>query len=261
MLFDLVTAVLLGLVVAGFVALRQTAKTARLDEVPLDEGDHTDEEQSLLDEHIVAYRIDGPLFFAAAHDFLLELSDVSNVRVVILRMSRVTTIDATGAHVLADTITRLEGRGITVLLSGSGPAMNGSCASSASTADSPTSVTSSTPHRKPSPTPGCTPPASPTPPPTPPADEGDAMTEPKTGPPQAPDGSRTTALRAPTEHQRHHRPTMGLTWLAFITVGARTERNRTTRPQIDEPSTGWWGVASRGLRLTWIRPSTCRNNL
>ena len=36
-------------------------------------------------------------------------------------MSRVTTIDATGAHVLADTITRLEGRGITVLLSGVQP--------------------------------------------------------------------------------------------------------------------------------------------
>jgi SulP family sulfate permease len=117
-LFDLVTAVLLGLVVAGFVALRQTARTVRLDEIPLDEADHTDEEQSLLHEHIVAYRLDGPLFFAAAHDFLLELSEVSDVRVVILRMSRVTTIDATGAHVLADTVSRLEGRGITILLSG-----------------------------------------------------------------------------------------------------------------------------------------------
>jgi MFS superfamily sulfate permease-like transporter len=121
-LFDLVTAVILGLVVAGFVALRQTAKTARLNEIPLDGADHTDEEQSLLDEHIVAFRIDGPLFFAAAHDFLLELAEVSNVLVVILRMSRVTTIDATGAHVLADTISRLEGRGVTVLLSGIQPA-------------------------------------------------------------------------------------------------------------------------------------------
>ncbi|MGH3383139.1 MAG: SulP family inorganic anion transporter [Nocardioidaceae bacterium] len=116
--FDLVTAVLVGLVVAGFVALRQTALTARLDEMPLDEGDHFDEERALLDEHIVCYRIDGPLFFAAAHDFLLELAEVSDVRVVVLRMSRVTTIDATGAHVLADTIAQLEGRGITVLLSG-----------------------------------------------------------------------------------------------------------------------------------------------
>jgi len=39
----------------------------------------------------------------------------------VLRMSRVTTIDATGASVLADTIRRLEGRGITVLMSGVQP--------------------------------------------------------------------------------------------------------------------------------------------
>ena len=162
-LFDLVTAVILGLVVAGFVALRQTAKTARLNEIPLDAADHTEEEQSLLDEHIVAFRIDGPLFFAAAHDFLLELAEVSNVLVVILRMSRVTTIDATGAHVLADTISRLEGRGVTVLLSGVQPAHERCCASSACTLTSRTSGTSSTTHRRRSRTPGCTPPASPMP--------------------------------------------------------------------------------------------------
>lgn len=119
--FDLVTAVLLGLVVAGFFALQQTARSARLKEMPLDETDHTDEEQFLLDEHIVAYRLDGPLFFAAAHDFLLELSDITRVRVVVLRMSRLSAIDATGAHVLADTISQLENRHITVLLSGVQP--------------------------------------------------------------------------------------------------------------------------------------------
>lgn len=119
--FDLVTAVLVGLVVAGFFALRQAARSAHLEEVPLDEGDHSVEERSLLDEHIVAYRLDGPLFFAAAHDFLLELADVTRVRAVVLRMSRVTAIDATGAHVLADTISRLEQRHITVLLSGVQP--------------------------------------------------------------------------------------------------------------------------------------------
>lgn len=119
--FDLVTAVLIGLVVAGYFALRQAARSARLEEMPLDEEDHLEEERSLLDEHIVAYRLEGPLFFAAAHDFLLELADVTRVRVVVLRMSRVTAIDATGAHVLADTITRLEHRRITVLLSGIQP--------------------------------------------------------------------------------------------------------------------------------------------
>lgn len=116
--FDLVTAVILGLVVAGGFALQQTARSARLDEIPLDSSEHGDEERSLLDEHIVVYRLDGPLFFGAAHQFLLELSEVGDVRVVVLRMSRITTLDATGASVLADTIKRLEGRGITVLLSG-----------------------------------------------------------------------------------------------------------------------------------------------
>lgn len=118
---DLVAAVLVGLVVAGFFALRQTARTAQLQEIELDDADHRDEERRLLDEHIVAYRIDGPLFFAAAHDFLLELAEVSRVRVVVLRMSHVTTIDATGAHVLVDVIGRLERRGVTVLLSGVRP--------------------------------------------------------------------------------------------------------------------------------------------
>lgn len=115
---DLVTAVILGFIVAGAFALQQMARSARLDEISLDDGDHADEEQALIDEHIVAYRLDGPLFFGAAHAFLLEVSEVSDVRVVVLRMSRVASLDATGASVLADTIKRLEARGVTVLLSG-----------------------------------------------------------------------------------------------------------------------------------------------
>ena len=117
---DLVTAVILGLVVAGFAALRAVAQSAHIDETPLD-TDHRDEEGRLLAESIVAYRLDGPLFFGAAHTFLLELSEVGDVRVVILRMSRIASLDATGASVLADTITRLESRGVTVLLSGVRP--------------------------------------------------------------------------------------------------------------------------------------------
>ncbi|MEN3534647.1 SulP family inorganic anion transporter [Microbispora sp. ZYX-F-249] len=119
--FDLVTAVAVGVGVAIVLALRAVARSAQIEQVPLETGDHGDEERRLLAEHIVAYRFDGPLFFGAAHRFLLELSEVADVRVVILRMSRVSTIDATGAGVLGDVITRLEGRGITVLLSGIRP--------------------------------------------------------------------------------------------------------------------------------------------
>ncbi|MFD4510314.1 SulP family inorganic anion transporter [Streptomyces sp. NPDC058457] len=118
---DLVYAVIIGLAVAGALALRAVAKQARLDQVPLDRGDHSAEEHALLAEHIVAYRIDGPLFFAAAHRFLLELAEVADVRVVVLRMSRVTTIDATGALVLKDVVEKLNRRGVVVMTSGIRP--------------------------------------------------------------------------------------------------------------------------------------------
>ena len=118
---DLVTAVGVGVGVAVVLALRAVAGGARLDEVALAHDDHSDEERALLAEHVVAYRIDGPLFFAAAHRLLLELPDLVEVDVVVLRMSRVSTMDATGAHVLGDTISRLQRRGIPVLLSGLAP--------------------------------------------------------------------------------------------------------------------------------------------
>lgn len=119
--FDLISAVAIGVVAAGALALRQVARSSVLEQRPVDDSeriDHQAEEHALLDEHIVAYRLEGSLFFAAAHRALLELSTLSDIRVVILRMSRVATIDATGASVLRDTISQLEHRGITVLLSG-----------------------------------------------------------------------------------------------------------------------------------------------
>lgn len=118
LVLDLVTAVIVGLVAAGVLALRAVAKSVRMDEEPLHPGDHTREEHELLAEHIVAYRLDGPLFFAAAHRFLLELSEIAEVSVVILRMSHVSTMDSTGALVLRDAVGKLRRRGVTVLLSG-----------------------------------------------------------------------------------------------------------------------------------------------
>lgn len=122
LVLDLVQAVIIGLAVAGVLALRAVARQARLEPLPLDRGDHTEEEHALLAEHIVAYRIDGPLFFAAAHRFLLELTELADVRVVVLRMSHVSVVDATGALVLKDAVMKLRRRGILVLASGVRPA-------------------------------------------------------------------------------------------------------------------------------------------
>ncbi len=119
--FDLVTAVVFGVVAAGAVALRRMAESTVLERTGIHEPgepDEGDEMRALLDEHVVAFRLEGPLFFAAAHRALLELSTLSDVRVVVLRMSRVQAVDVTGAAVLRDTITRLEAHGTTVLLSG-----------------------------------------------------------------------------------------------------------------------------------------------
>lgn len=115
---DLVTAVAVGIGFAVVLALRSVAKEARLHQVRIDDTDHLAEEHDLLHDHIVAYRIDGPLFFAAAHRFLLELAELTDVKVVIIRMSHITALDTTGALVLKDVIGKLEHRHITVLLSG-----------------------------------------------------------------------------------------------------------------------------------------------
>lgn len=121
----LVNAVVVGMVVAAVVAVTKVSRAARLEQVPLHAdlppADHHAEEQALLGEHIVAYRMDGPLLFAAAHRFLLELTETSEVKVVILRMSRISVIDSSGAQVLADAIDRLTKRGVLVLVSGVRP--------------------------------------------------------------------------------------------------------------------------------------------
>ena len=116
--FDLVSAVVVGLGLAILIALRSVAQNAKVEMVPLEPGDHSTAEHNLLKERIVAYRIDGPLFFGAAHRFLLELTEIADVEVVILRLARVSTLDATGASVLGDIIDRLEQKHIRVLLSG-----------------------------------------------------------------------------------------------------------------------------------------------
>jgi sulfate permease, SulP family len=126
--FDLIRAVELGIAVAAVLALRNVARSASAvaERVPirdLEPGEITDEvEHSLLSEHIVAYRLDGALFFGAAQRFLTELTAIADVRVVILRLPQLQVLDATGAHALADIVTELERRGVTVLLKGPRPA-------------------------------------------------------------------------------------------------------------------------------------------
>ncbi|MGH2906989.1 MAG: STAS domain-containing protein [Solirubrobacterales bacterium] len=110
-------AVEVGVVLAGVLALRSVAKSTMFEMDSLETIDiDPATEHELLGEHVVAYRLDGALFFGAAQRFLLELADVSDVEVVILRLGRLKVLDATGAQALGDLVARLQHRGIIVLL-------------------------------------------------------------------------------------------------------------------------------------------------
>ena len=123
--FDLIVAVEIGIVLAAVLALLSLAKASGLTQEPLpDLSDHvdTETEHRLMHEHIVIYRIDGSMFFGAAQRFLDELTSISDVRVVILRMSGMTTLDATGANALRTVVKDLNARHIVVLFKGLQPA-------------------------------------------------------------------------------------------------------------------------------------------
>jgi SulP family sulfate permease len=119
--FDLIVAVEIGVAVAAVLALRNVARTTALTETPISYEIDDSDEHDLLREHIVAYRIDGALFFGAAQRFLTDLAQVADVRVVILRLPDLQVLDATGAQALGEIVADLEHRNITVLLKGPRP--------------------------------------------------------------------------------------------------------------------------------------------
>ena len=124
---NLVTAIEVGLVVAGILALRAIASGSGATQEEL--ADHHDgpvDETALLSDHIAVFRLDGALFFGAAPRFLERFRRVEGVQVVILRLKGLTFIDASGAEALAQIIDELEGREITVLIKGPEPSTDGS---------------------------------------------------------------------------------------------------------------------------------------
>jgi SulP family sulfate permease len=113
--FDLILAVEIGIAVAAFFALRALAKSGGVHRealpLPAEDGD----------DRIALFRLDGAIFFGTAERILQASTNSSAtgaVSVVIIRMSQIGVLDATGARVLADIVRTLETRGITVLIKG-----------------------------------------------------------------------------------------------------------------------------------------------
>ncbi len=113
---DLIVAVGIGIAVAAFFALRTLARSGGVHREELPLPVHPG------DERIALFRLDGALFFGAADRILERVTGVTSVSVVVLRLSQLQVMDATGARVISEIITGLERRGITVLLKGIQPA-------------------------------------------------------------------------------------------------------------------------------------------
>lgn len=116
--FDLIVAVGIGIAMTAFFALRGLAASAGVHRQELPDPPQPG------DERIELLRIDGTLFFASA-ERVVERVRATNAEVVILRMSQLEALDATGARVLAELIRELERRGITVLVKGIQPQHTG----------------------------------------------------------------------------------------------------------------------------------------
>jgi len=121
--FDLVLAIEVGLAAAAVLFIQRM--TGQLELRPLDLPEHTPSHlgahHDLLRERVVAYRVEGPLFFGVAGEFIEVLLRVSNVDALILRMRRVGNMDASGANALRTLKDTLERRGVKLLLSGLQP--------------------------------------------------------------------------------------------------------------------------------------------
>lgn len=115
--FDLIEAVEIGVVVAAFFALRSVARRSSVvrEELP--------GPQLPGDDQIALLRLDGAMFFGAAERISNAIFDTEHphTSVVIIRMSQLGMLDATGAHTLAEIATELESRGITVIIKGVRP--------------------------------------------------------------------------------------------------------------------------------------------
>lgn len=115
--FDLIEAVEIGIVVAAFFALRTVARRSSVvrEQLP---GPRLPG-----DDQIALLRLDGAMFFGAAERISNTITDTEHPQtsVVIIRMSQLGMLDATGAHTLAEIATELESRGITVIIKGVRP--------------------------------------------------------------------------------------------------------------------------------------------
>ncbi|SNU01500.1 sulfate permease, SulP family [Ruaniaceae bacterium KH17] len=108
---DLIFAVIIGVAVTGFFALRALAQATGVRREPIAGAEPGDEKIAFM-------RFTGPLFFAASDRVAESVAEHGDAEVVILAMSQLEVVDATGARALSEIIASLQRRGAVVLVKG-----------------------------------------------------------------------------------------------------------------------------------------------
>lgn len=119
--FDLVVAIEIGMVLAVFLFMKRMADTSQIKpwiyKEDLDKNEiseHTD--LKYVPDNTMVYEIFGPMFFAAANDYLGFIHQ-KHKTVLILRMRNVPAMDITGLESLEQVLTTCNKKGITLILS------------------------------------------------------------------------------------------------------------------------------------------------
>ncbi|GHA63178.1 C4-dicarboxylic acid transporter DauA [Photobacterium aphoticum] len=100
--FDMVVAVVVGLLLAGLLFIQRIASLTSVNRV---EGNHPHLD---LGEDVVVYDINGPLFFAASEKALSVIDRITlDARAVVMDFSDVTTIDISAIHAFENALDRV----------------------------------------------------------------------------------------------------------------------------------------------------------
>ena len=118
-LVDLTEAIEAGMVLAAFLFLRKMMKTTTVQQVRETDGkDATEPLDSLLPKGVEVFEINGPMFFGAAYKFKDAVTIAGRPpEVLIIRMSNVPVIDATGIQTLKEVTNAMTKAGTKLILS------------------------------------------------------------------------------------------------------------------------------------------------
>ena len=121
-IFDLTIAIEIGLVLAVVLFMRRIMETTHIsvlkDKLGVHNDGEADDENLAIPESVEVYEIDGPFFFGVATKFEELARTRSNAKVRVIRMRKVSFIDATGLHNLEIFIDAALSNGRKIVLSG-----------------------------------------------------------------------------------------------------------------------------------------------